>query len=154
MNMDALFEKVGRTIAVTGEEAAKKAREVTENVQLRAQIGTEKGRLKELYAVLGKWYFETSQGKRAEKENHPEEELIRGIEILLARIEKLEEKLGPSEETILCPLCGAKAEKEASFCSKCGAKIKKEETPPAETMLQLEAPLKQGPSEEPMFEEP
>lgn len=29
MNMDALFEKVGRTIAVTGEEAAKKAREVT-----------------------------------------------------------------------------------------------------------------------------
>ena len=95
MNMDALFEKVGRTIAVTGEEAAKKAREVTENVQLRAQIGTEKGRLKELYAALGKWYFETSKGKRAEKENHPEEELIRGIEILLARIEKLEEKLGP-----------------------------------------------------------
>ena len=79
MNMDALFEKVGRTIAVTGEEAAKKAREVTENVQLRAQIGTEKGRLKELYAALGKWYFETSKGKRAEKENHPEEELIRGI---------------------------------------------------------------------------
>ena len=45
------------------------------------------------------------------KENHPEEELIRGVEILLARIEKLKENLGPSEETVTCPLCGAKSRK-------------------------------------------
>ena len=68
--------------------------------------------------------------------------------------EKLEEKLGPSEETVTCPSCGAKAEKEAAFCSKCGAKIQKEEASPAEAMLQLETPLNQDPSEETMFEEP
>lgn len=67
MNMDALFEEVGKTIAVTGREAARKAKEVTENVQLKAQLATEKSHLKELYAALGKWYYEKSQGKAGRK---------------------------------------------------------------------------------------
>ena len=160
MNMDALFEEVGKTIAVTGREAARKAKEVTENVQLRAQLATEKSHLKELYAALGKWYYEKSQGKLAEKEIHPEEELIHGIQSLLVRIAKMEEKLASAEEKQICPACGAKIDKDAVFCSRCGEKTNgtktNQETPADGEIIPLaESPEeRKAVSDDELFEEP
>ena len=54
MNMDALFEEVGKTIAVTGREAARKAKEVTENVQLKAQACNGEKPSKRIICSFGK----------------------------------------------------------------------------------------------------
>lgn len=153
MNMDALLEEVGKTITVTGREAARKAREVTENVQLRAQLGTEKSHLKELYAALGKWYYEKSQGREWEQEIHPEEELIHGIQVLLVRIAKLEEKLASAEEKRICPACGAKIEKDAVFCSRCGTKTNQETEASGEIIPVPASPEEKDGSDDELFED-
>ena len=96
---------------------------------------------------MGKWYYEKSQGKLAEKEIHPEEELIHGIQSLLVRIAKMEEKLAFAEEKQLCPACGAKIDKDAVFCSRCGARTNGAKTNQETTASGEIIPLAASPEE-------
>lgn len=126
MSMEGIFEEIGRTIVGKGRAAAEKAKEFTELVQLRTQLSAEKNRIHELYAALGKWYYEKEQGIFQENVR-PEAELIHGIEVLRARMKKLEEEIDRMEEAGSCQSCGAKVQREASFCPNCGARIRREQ---------------------------
>lgn len=126
MSMEGIFEEIGRTIAEKGRAAAEKAKEFTELVQLRTQLTAEKSRIRELYAALGKWYYEKEQGIFQEN-IRPDVELIHGIEVLRARMEKLEEEIARMEEAGNCPGCGAKVQRESSFCPNCGTRVKGEQ---------------------------
>ena len=53
----AFFDEIGKTLADKSREAAKKAKDVAEILQLKAQISTEKSKTKELYASIGVLYF-------------------------------------------------------------------------------------------------
>lgn len=48
-----IFDEIGKTLADKSREAAKKAKDVAEILQLKAQISTEKSKTKELYASIG-----------------------------------------------------------------------------------------------------
>lgn len=52
------FEKIGDTIATKGKEAADKAKEVAEVVNLKSQISTCEEVIKKNYMEIGKIYFE------------------------------------------------------------------------------------------------
>ena len=127
MSMEGIFEEIGRTIAGKGRAAAEKAKEFTELVQLKTQLAAEKSRIRELYAALGKWYYEKEQGIFQEENIRPEAELSHGIGILRARMEKLEEEIARMEEAGNCPGCGVKVPKDSSFCPNCGARIRGEQ---------------------------
>ncbi len=127
MSMEGIFEEIGRTIAGKGRAAAEKAKELTELVQLRTQLAAEKSRIRELYAALGKWYYEKEKGSVQGENVRPEDELIHGIEVLQARMKKLEEAIARLEEAGSCPGCGARIPRDSSFCPNCGAKVKREQ---------------------------
>lgn len=119
MDMEELFEEIGRSITDAGKTAAAKARDLTEILQLKSQIGSEKSRLQETYRALGKLYYQEHQ----DEEEHPQAAVFEAVRESRKRIALMEEKLRDLENTAVCPACGARVSKDAVFCSRCGQKI-------------------------------
>ena len=63
----AFFDEIGKTLADKSREAAKKAKDVAEILQLKAQISTEKSKTKELYASIGVLYFKKHRDNENER---------------------------------------------------------------------------------------
>ena len=85
----AFFDEIGKTLADKSREAAKKAKDVAEILQLKAQISTEKSKTKELYASIGVLYFK----KHRDDENDEYQMFFPEIEKTLAHIAELEERV-------------------------------------------------------------
>ena len=75
MDMEALFGELGRTLADKGKAAATKARGLTEAVQVKAQINSEKRKLQETFAVLGHLYYKEHRGENG----HPQQGVFEAI---------------------------------------------------------------------------
>ena len=118
----AFFEEIGKTLAGKSKEAAQKAKDVAEVLQLKAQIGSEKGKVKELYAAIGAVYFK----KNRENEEDEYKMFFPEIEKALVHIEELETKVRELEGTHVCPSCGAPLRKGDAFCCKCGTAVEEE----------------------------
>lgn len=117
----AFLEELGKTLTGTGKEVATKAKTLTETIQLKTQLGAEKTKLDEAYAVIGRLYYEAHR--------EPEEAYAKAYEAVKAcreRIAALEIELTQSEGSRICAVCGAKVPKEFLYCGKCGAPIKEE----------------------------
>ncbi len=131
----AFFDEIGKTLADKSREAAKKAKDMAEILQLKAQIGTEKSKTKELYASIGVLYFK----KHRDDENDEYQMFFPEIEKTLAHIAELEERVKTLEKAGTCPVCGASVGKEDAFCAKCGAPVEKEaEEAPEEDVLEAD----------------
>lgn len=117
----AFFDEIGKTLADKSREAAKKAKDLAEVLQLKAQINAEKGKNKELYAAIGTVYFK----KHRNDENDEYRMFFSEIEKTLAHIAELEEKVQKLEKSETCPTCGAPVGKDDSFCAKCGAPVER-----------------------------
>ena len=111
----AFFDEIGKTLADKSREAAKKAKDVAEILQLKAQISTEKSKTKELYASIGVLYFK----KHRDDENDEYQMFFPEIEKTLAHIAELEERVKKLEKAGTCPVCGASVGKNDAFCAKC-----------------------------------
>lgn len=115
----AFLEELGKTLTDTGKEVATKA--LTETIQLKTQISTEKTKLEEAYAAIGRIYYESNR--------EPEEAYAKVYDAVKAcreRIAALEIELTQSEGSRICAVCGAKVPKDSLYCGKCGASIKEE----------------------------
>ena len=53
----AFFDELSRTLSDKGKEAAQKARDGASVLQMKMQIASEKGKLKELYGAVGAVYY-------------------------------------------------------------------------------------------------
>lgn len=119
----AFLDEIGRTLADKGREAAQKAKEMAEVLQLKGQISAENSKIKELYGAIGAVYF-----KKYREEPDDEFQLFfPEIEKSLARIAELEAKVKELEGTQFCASCGAALRKDDVFCSKCGTLVVQEE---------------------------
>ena len=49
----AFFEELGKTLSDKGKEAAKKAKDLTEALQLKSQLSAEKEKVNQAYITLG-----------------------------------------------------------------------------------------------------
>ena len=119
----AFFDEIGKTLADKSREAAKKAKDVAEILQLKAQISTEKSKTKELYASIGVLYFK----KHRDNENDEYQMFFPEIEKTLAHIAELEERVKKLEKAGTCPVCGASVGKNDAFCAKCGAPVENDD---------------------------
>ena len=104
----AFLDEIGKTIAGRGKEAAQKAKDAAEVLQLKAQISSEKGKIKELYAAIGARYFKKHRGEEADEYRMFFPEIEKG----LALVAQLEEKVMKLEGGRFCGKCGAPAEPE------------------------------------------
>ncbi|MDF2472340.1 MAG: hypothetical protein K0R21_122 [Anaerocolumna sp.] len=111
MNLFDTLEKVGDTITTQGQEVVKKAKEVTENVKLNAQIREQENKLKDAYAVIGKLYYE--ENRDAQEEKYAD---------AFKTIEQIIEKIIELKGTQTCENCGTQVDKDAVYCSKCGSR--------------------------------
>ena len=115
----AFFTDMKRSLTETGKQVAQKTKELSDTVQLKAQLSREKEALNRQYAQIGKRVFEGANA--ADEEAYTADFAL--IRESLKAINELQDKLSTLEGFIHCPECGAKIEKSATFCSRCGARI-------------------------------
>ncbi len=117
------FDEISKNLTGYGKEAAKKAKDAAQMLQLKAQLRGEKQKVHELYGAIGAVYFKNHREDSEDeyKMFFPE------IESALAHVSELEEKIKELDTTEKCSCCGAIVKKGDAFCSKCGAPIRKEE---------------------------
>lgn len=124
----AFFDELSKTLSVKGKEAAQKAKDVAEVVQMKTQISSDRAKLKELYAAIGTLYFK----KYRENPENEFQTFFPEIERTLLHIAELEAKVRELDGSAVCPSCGAAVKKNDGFCSKCGAKVVSDPEPEAE----------------------
>lgn len=105
---------IGKRIASTGE----KAKNMTEVSSLRKKIRQEEQRLQEIYAEIGKKYYE-------ERENDLTNInfLCEDIDTRLSKIARVKKKINMLCGVKTCEKCGAEVDNKFSFCGVCGAAL-------------------------------
>jgi len=119
----AFFEDLSKTLSDKGKEAAQKAKEAAGVLQMKAQIASEKNKLKELYGAVGVLCYK----KHRDDEDAEFGDLFREIGNVLANVAAMEEKIQKMEGAHVCPSCKKVMKKDALFCSHCGTALKTEE---------------------------
>ena len=95
----AFFDDLSKTLSDKGKEAAQKAREAAGVLQTKAQIVSEKSKLKELYGAVGVLYYK----KHRDDEDTEFGDLFREIGNVLTNVAAMEEKVQQMEGAYVCP---------------------------------------------------
>lgn len=132
------FDNLRDKLAATGKDVSDKAKDVAGVAKLKTQISLEEGKLRGLYADLGKAVYE-----------NPEDENIEAYKDSITAVKELiagyEQDLADMKGLKTCSNCGATMAKEVLFCSKCGAKNEVPEEPAGERESAEEAPAAEAP---------
>lgn len=108
------------TVAKTSENVMKKSSTAIEIQKAKLKRVSLEGDMKELYASLGKLYFEEYADGDMSKEMA---ELCEKITSCQHAINEAEQRAALLKGVVICSNCQAEVDKDASYCPKCGAEI-------------------------------
>ena len=108
------------TVAKTSENVMKKSSTAIEIQKAKLKKVSLEGDMKELYASLGKVYFEKYADGDMPKEMA---ELCEKITSCQHAINEAEQRAALLKRVVICSNCQAEVDKDASYCPKCGAEI-------------------------------
>ena len=108
------------TVAKTSENVMKKSSTAIEIQKAKLKRVSLEGDMKELYASLGKLYFEEYADGDMPKEMA---ELCEKITSCQHAINEAEQRAALLKGGVICSNCQAEVDKDASYCPKCGAEI-------------------------------
>lgn len=108
------------TVAKTSENVMKKSSTAIEIQKAKLKRVSLEGDMKELYASLGKLYFEEYADGDMPKEMA---ELCEKITSCHHAINEAEQRAALLKGVVICSNCQAEVDKDASYCPKCGAEI-------------------------------
>lgn len=114
----AFLDKLGDTLVSVGKDVTQKTKDVSGIAKLKLEIKSKEGSLKELYAEIGKSYYEAHKD-----EDVPEKNYFDCIAEIRDEIAKMELEILEIKKAKRCPNCGAEAKDDAEYCSVCGAKL-------------------------------
>lgn len=119
VNYMAFLDSLQKNLTSVGKQAADKAKEVADFTVKTTQLRTEKQKLEECYARIGKRFYE------ATKDIPAEEDLVdfNEVEARLVAMKALEDEIQQLKGKKPCPNCGAMVEEDSQFCSHCGSSI-------------------------------
>lgn len=120
------LNELKRGLATTGVQVAKKTKELTDTVQLKAKIAAAKEAENRIYTEIGKKVYESG----CEKEAFAEE--FAALKDNIKKRQALEEELWHLEKSRTCPACGARLKADDLFCCRCGARVSEKTEPKAE----------------------
>lgn len=95
-----------------------KANEVGE---LESRIQSERLAQKELYAEIGRIYYETISDRS--QLNEPIAMLVSQVDDAIKKVNELQEKMDQIKKEKRCPVCGRSYDPDFIFCAGCGAKL-------------------------------
>jgi hypothetical protein len=115
----AFLNELQKSLSTAGKQAAGKAKEVADLTVKNAELRTEKQKLEECYARIGKRFYE------ATKDVPSEEDLVdfNEVEVRLVAMESLEQEIQKLKGRKPCPNCGEMIEADSKFCKHCGIDI-------------------------------
>lgn len=108
------------TVAKTSENVMKKSSTAIEIQKAKLKKVSLESDMKELYASLGKLYFEEYADGDMPKEMA---ELCEKITSCQHAINEAEQRAALLKGVVICSNCQAEVDKDASYCPKCGAEI-------------------------------
>lgn len=108
------------TVAKTSENVMKKSSTAIEIQKAKLKKVSLEGDMKELYASLGKLYFEKYADGDMPKEMA---ELCEKITSCQHAINEAEQRAALLKGVVICSNCQAEVDKDAFYCPKCGAEI-------------------------------
>lgn len=108
------------TVAKTSESVMKKSSTAIEIQKAKLKKVSLESDMKELYASLGKLYFEKYADGDMPKEMA---ELCEKITSCQHAINEAEQRAALLKGVVICSNCQAEVDKDASYCPKCGAEI-------------------------------
>lgn len=108
------------TVAKTSENVMKKSSTAIEIQKAKLKRVSLEGDMNELYASLGKLYFEEYADGDMPKEMA---ELCEKITSCQHAINEAEQRAALLKGVVICSNCQAEVDKDASYCPKCGAEI-------------------------------
>ncbi len=108
------------TVAKTSESVMKKSGTAIEIQKAKLKKVSLEGDMRELYASLGKLYFEEYADGDMPKEMA---ELCEKITSCQHAINEAEQRAALLKGVVICSNCQAEVDKDASYCPKCGAEI-------------------------------
>ena len=120
------LNELKRGLATTGVQVAKKTKELTDTVQLKAKIAAAKEAENRIYTEIGKKVYESG----CEKEAFAEE--FAALKDNIKKRQAFEEELWRLEKSRTCPVCGARLKIDDLFCCRCGARVSEETEPKKE----------------------
>lgn len=95
-----------------------KAKNVSDAGNLKNKILYEQERIEEIFADIGRAFYEDPDGDLAKLR-----ELCEDINVRRRRIMKMKFELNQMKGYKICPKCGVKLTDKFQFCGKCGAKL-------------------------------
>ncbi|MBP0963165.1 MAG: zinc ribbon domain-containing protein, partial [Oscillospiraceae bacterium] len=119
----SFINSLGRKISQTGHEVLQKTKETAEIIKYNNLISEEEKHLEQLFAGLGKSFYEQSYDICLEKLP----ETVAEIKEIQAKIEDFQAHLQSVKGIILCPYCGKDLPPDVAFCSACGHKLESKE---------------------------
>lgn len=119
----AFLDEVKRSLTTTGMQVAKKTKEITDTVQLKAKIAAENETENRIFEAIGKRVFEENE----EADRIRFADAFASLKESVEKKEELEAQLAQMDKKPVCESCGAKLPKGAVFCSRCGARVEPEE---------------------------
>jgi DNA repair exonuclease SbcCD ATPase subunit len=121
------FEKLGKRISDMGSAVAQNTKNLADTASLQKANSDNKKKIEQLYAAIGKAYYEAHKNEA----DAAEAATMAEITALLAQIEENDEKIKQLKGVTKCESCGADVPADAAFCNNCGTKVVRETAAPA-----------------------
>lgn len=102
-----------------GKNVADKGKDLVEVTKLNSQIGTEQGKINEIFGRIGAQVYENYKAGNDSGFG----EFCAQVAELEAKINELRQKVMEIKDSAKCPNCGAEVAKDVAFCPKCGTKM-------------------------------
>lgn len=130
----ALLEQLGKKLTTAGQGVAQQTKNFTEITRLNGLVTDKEKRMTQLFADLGKAYYEQHKND-AEVE---EAALVEELRALSDEIAQYREDIKQIKGVTKCAKCGSDIPLDAMFCPTCGEKVEAEperEMPLADAIL-------------------
>jgi hypothetical protein len=121
------FEKLGKRISDMGSAVAQNTKNFADTASLQKANSDNKKKIEQLYAAIGKAYYEAHKNDA----DAAEAATMAEITTLLAQIAENDEKIKQIKGVTKCANCGADIASDAMFCNNCGTKVVRETAAPA-----------------------
>ena len=113
----AIIDEIGNKIASAGKKTSKAFSDMSQVSKLKDSISAEQSKINQLYAAMGKAYYD--RYGTVVKED-PFSSMSSQIQGCLDTITRYEEEIKMVQDTKTCPQCGTECKYNSVFCFSCG----------------------------------